>query len=83
MRYYFGVAVVFFVLAGVLPFVWMQFLWYFALVLGSLIQVASSGPASWLLAIGLYAGAVMVFVFLITLAKNRLFGHHHMDTMPA
>ena len=83
MRYYLGVAVVFFVLAGVLPFVWMQFLWYFAVVLGSLIQAASSGPASWLLAIGLYAGAVAVFVFLITLAKNRLFGHHHMDTMPA
>ena len=83
IRYYLVVAVVFFVLAGVLPFVWMQFLWYFAVVLGGLIQAASSGLVSWLLAIGLYAGAVMVFVFLITLVKNRLFGQHHMDTMPA
>ena len=81
-RYYFGVAVFFFVGAVVLPFVWMQFLWYFAMLLGGFIQTASMGLASWLLAIGLYAGAVAVFVFLITLAKNRLFGHHHGETMP-
>lgn len=81
-RYYFGVAVFFFIGAVVLPFVWMQFLWYFAMLLGGLIQAASGGPANWLLAIGLYAGAVTVFVFLITLAKNQLFGHHHAETMP-
>jgi len=81
-RYYLGVAVLFLVGAVVLPFVWMQFLWYFAMLLGGFIQTASMGLASWLLAIGLYAGAVAVFVFLITLAKNRLFGHHHLETMP-
>jgi hypothetical protein len=81
-RYYLGVAVLFLVGAVVLPFVWMQFLWYFAMLLGGLIQAASTGLASWLLAIGLYAGAVAVFVFLITLAKNRLFGHRHGETMP-
>jgi hypothetical protein len=80
-RYYFGVAVFFFVGALVLPFVLKQFLWYFAVSLGSLIQAASGGPTNWLLAIGLYAGAVTVFVFLITLAKNRLFEHHHAETM--
>ena len=80
-HYYLGVAMLFFVLAGVLPFVWMQFLWSFAVVLGSLIQGASGGVVNWFLAIGLYAGAVAVFVFLVTLAKNRLFGHHHVDTV--
>jgi len=81
-RYYLGVAVLFFVGAVVLPFVWMQFLWYFAVVFGGLIQVASGGLTNWFLAMGLYAGGVTVFVFLITLAKNRLFGHHHGETMP-
>jgi hypothetical protein len=81
-RYYLGVAVLFFVGAVVLPFVWMQFLWSFAMLLGGLIQAASEGPVNWFLAIGLYVGALMVFVFLITLAKNRLFGHHHAETMP-
>jgi hypothetical protein len=81
-RYYLGVAVFFFVGAVVLPFVWMQFLLSFAMLLGGLIQAASEGPVNWFLAIGLYVGALMVFVFLITLAKNRLFGHHHAETMP-
>jgi hypothetical protein len=82
-RYYLAVGMVFFVLAGVLPFVWNEFLWYFAVVLGGLIQAASTGPANWLLAIALYVGAVLAFVFLVTLAKNRLFGHHHFEIMPA
>ena len=81
-RYYLGVAVLFLVGAVVLPFVWMQFLWYFAVVFGGLIQAASTGFVNLFLVVGLYAAAVTVFVFLITLAKNRLFGHHHLETMP-
>ncbi len=81
-RYYLAVAVLFFVGAVVLPFVWLQFLWYFAVVLGSLIQAASAGPLNWFLAIGLYAAVVTVLVFLITMVKNRLFGHHNAETMP-
>jgi hypothetical protein len=81
-RYYLSVAMLFFVGAVVLPFVWMQFLWYFAVVFGGLIQAASTGIANLFLTVGLYAAAVTVFVFLITLVKNRLFGHHHGETVP-
>ena len=55
-RYYLGVAVLFFVGAVVLPFVWMQFLWYFAVVLGGLIQAASSGLVNWFLVLGCMQG---------------------------
>jgi hypothetical protein len=81
-RYYLAVAVLFFVGAMVLPFVWMQFLWYFAVTLGSLIQAASMGFVNLFLVVGLYAAAVTAILFLVTLAKNRLFGHRHLETMP-
>ena len=81
-RYYLGVAVLLLVSAVVLPFVWMQFLWYFAVVFGGLIQAASTGFVNLFLVVGLYAAAVTVVLFLVTLAKNRLFGHHHLETMP-
>jgi hypothetical protein len=80
-HYYLAVAMVFFVGAVVLPFVWLQFLWYFAMLLGSLIQVGSMGIVNLFLTVGLYVAAVTVFVFLITMVKNRLFGHHHPETV--
>ena len=82
MRYYLAVAVLFFVGAVVLPLVWLQFLYYFAVVLGGFIQAASGGLVNWFLAIGLYAVVVTVLVFLVTMVKNRLFGHHHAETLP-
>jgi hypothetical protein len=81
-RYYLAVAVLFFAGAVVLPFVWVQFLWYFAVVFGGLIQAASGGFVNVFLVVGLYAAGVAVVLFLVTLAKNRLFGHSHLEPMP-
>ena len=75
--YYLGLSVVLFGLAGVLPFVWTEFLWDFALFFGYIIQASiTAGPATWLLAIALYAGLITAFVVVATIAKGRLFGHY-------
>lgn len=80
--YYLGLSAFLFVLATVLPYVWLQFLWLFAVGLGSLLQISTTaGPTSWMLAILLYAAALTGFVTLAALAKSRLFGHH-IETNP-
>lgn len=74
-RYYLGLSVCFFVLAGVLPFVWEQFMLGLGLFLGSLVLASAVlGPIGWLLGLGLYAGALTVLFFLVTVAKSRIFG---------
>ncbi len=74
-RYYLGLSVCFFVLAGVLPFVWGQFLLGLGMFLGMLVQASAVlGPTGWLLGLGLYAGGLTVLFFLVTVAKTRIFG---------
>ena len=74
--YYLGLSVFLFALAVVLPIVWSSVLWYFALFIGLILQTSkAAGPTSWLLGILLYAVAITAFVFLVTMAKSRIFGH--------
>lgn len=74
-RYYLGLSVCFFVLAGILPFVWVQFMLGLGLFLGMLVLASAIlGPVGWLLGLGLYAGALTVLFFLVTMAKARIFG---------
>jgi hypothetical protein len=74
--YYLGLSAFLFGLAAALPFVWAQFLWYFAVFFGYVIQVsATGGLVTWLMAVLLYAVIITVFVVLVTMAKSRLFGH--------
>lgn len=73
--YYLGLSVFLFVLAVVLPIVWSSVLWYFALFIGLFLQTSmAAGPTSWLLGILLYAVTITAFVFLVTVAKSRIFG---------
>jgi hypothetical protein len=75
--YYLSLSVFLLTLASVLPYVWSAFLWDFAFVIGCILQASSvAGPTSWVLGILLYAGIVTAFIFLVTMAKSRLFGHH-------
>jgi len=74
--YYLGLSVFLFALAVVLPIVWSSVLWYFALFIGLILQTSkAAGPTSWLLGILLYAVAITAFIFLVTIAKSRIFGH--------
>lgn len=74
--YYLGLSAFLFALAAALPFVWAQFLWYFAMFFGYIIQAgATGGLVTWMMAILLYAVIITVFVVLVTMAKSRLFGH--------
>ena len=74
--YYVVLSVFLFALAVVLPIVWSSVLWYFALFIGLFLQTSkAAGPTSWLLGILLYAVAITAFVFLVTMAKSRIFGH--------
>jgi hypothetical protein len=74
--YYLGLSAFLFALAAALPFVWAQFLWYFAMFFGYVIQASvTGGLVTWLMALLLYAVIITVFVVLVTMAKSRLFGH--------
>jgi hypothetical protein len=74
--YYVGLSAFLFVLAVVLPTVWSSALWYFALSIGLFLQTSkAAGPTSWMIGIVLYALALTAFVFLVTMAKSRIFGH--------
>ncbi len=74
--YYLGLSAFLFALAAALPFVWTQFLWYFAMFFGYIIQAsATGGLVTWMMALLLYAVIITVFVVLVTMAKSRLFGH--------
>jgi len=75
-HYYLGLSAFLFALAAALPFVWAQFLWYFAVFFGYIMQAgATGGLVTWMMAILLYAAIVTVFLVLVTMAKSRLFGH--------
>jgi hypothetical protein len=74
--YYLVLSVFLFALAVVLPIVFYSVLWYFALFIGLFLQTSrAAGPTSWLLGIVLYALVITAFVFVVTMAKNRIFGH--------
>ena len=74
--YYLGLSAFLFALAAALPFVWAQFLWYFAMFFGYIIQASvTGGLVTWLMVLLLYAVIITVFVVLVTMAKSRLFGH--------
>jgi len=74
--YYLGLSAFLFALAAALPFVWAQFLWYFAMFFGYIIQASvTGGLVTWFMALLLYAVIITVFVVLATMAKSRLFGH--------
>ena len=74
--YYLGLSAFLFGLAAALPFVWAQFLWYFAMFFGYIIQASvTGGLVTWLMALLLYAVIITVFVVLVTMAKSRFFGH--------
>jgi hypothetical protein len=74
--YYLGLSIFLLALAAVLPYVWSSFLWYFAMFIGSMLQLSATlGPTSWMLGIVLYAAVITVFIMLVTMAKSRLFGH--------
>ena len=74
--YYWGLSAFLFALAAALPFVWAQFLWYFAMFFGYIIQASvTGGLVTWFMALLLYAVIITVFVVLATMAKSRLFGH--------
>jgi len=74
--YYLGLSIFLLALAAVLPYVWSSFLWNFAVFIGYILQVSAvAGPTGWLLGILLYAGVVAAFIFLLTMAKSRLFEH--------
>jgi hypothetical protein len=72
--YYIGLSAFLFAMAAVLPIIWSSALWYFALSIGLFLQTSSTaGPTSWLLGILLFVGIITVFIFLVTMAKNRIF----------
>jgi len=74
--YYLVLSVFLFALAVVLPIAWSSALWYFALFIGLFLQTSrAAGPTSWLLGILLYAVTITAFIFLVTMAKSRIFGH--------
>jgi hypothetical protein len=74
--YYLGLSVFLFALAAVLPVVWSSVLWYFGASVGLLIQASEpAGPVGWMAGVLLYAAVIAVFIFLVTMAKNRIFGH--------
>jgi hypothetical protein len=74
--YYAGISVFLLALAVVLPIVWSSALWGFAVFFGLLIQASvTHGLVTWIAGLLLYAAIVTVFIFLVTMAKNRIFGH--------
>jgi hypothetical protein len=75
--YYLGLSAFLWVSAAILPVVWSSALWYFAVFFGLLIQGGGThGLLTWMAGLLLYAAIALVFVFLITRAKSRIFGHN-------
>lgn len=75
--YYLGLSAFLLVSAVILPVVWSSALWYFAVFFGLLIQGSvTHGLLTWMSGLLLYAAIVVVFVFLVTRAKSRIFGHN-------
>jgi hypothetical protein len=74
-RYYLVLSAFLFVLAWVLPVVWLQFLWGFGMTLGMLIWASAfiAGPI-YVFAITLYAIALTAVSYLVRLAKTRILG---------
>lgn len=74
-RYYLVLSACLFVLAWVLPLVWLQFLWGFGMALGMLIWASAfiAGPI-YLVAVALYALGLTAISFLIRMAKTRILG---------
>ncbi len=74
-RYYLVLSACLFVLAWVLPFVWLQFLWGFGMALGMLIWASAfiAGPI-YLLAVALYALGLTAIISLVRMAKTRILG---------
>jgi len=82
-RYYLGLSVCLFLLAGVVPFVWVQFLYGFAMFLSLFIEISAVvGPVGWLLGIVVYAGGLTALFFVVTFAKTKVFGGR-VDTAPS
>ena len=74
--YYLGLSAFLLASAAILPVVWSSALWYFAVSFGLLLQGSTAhGLLTWTFGLLLYAAIVIVFVFLITRAKSRIFGH--------
>ena len=74
-RYYLALAACLFLLAWILPFVWLQFVWGFGMTLGMLIWASAfiAGPI-YLVAVALYALALTAMSSLVRKAKTRILG---------